>query len=104
MFLKEPHPKKTFLTQTHARWMFALLSRVDSHLSSEEMNQLRNLARSCVALIKDIRRNPLDYESNILTTTEPVGEKSCWIVITAIVDFWAQRDLWMDAEDDLSKQ
>lgn len=28
----------------------------------------------------------------------PFDERACWIVVTAVADFWAQRDLWMDAE------
>ncbi len=64
--------------------MFALLSQVDSQLCSDEMSQLRNVARSCMALIKDLRRNPLDYEASEFTTEEPVDEKACWLIVTAI--------------------
>jgi hypothetical protein len=28
----------------------------------------------------------------------PFDERACWIIVTAIADFWAQRDLWMDAK------
>ncbi|KLO18065.1 hypothetical protein SCHPADRAFT_820397 [Schizopora paradoxa] len=104
MHLKQEHPRSSHLSRTHARWMFALLSRVDAQLSSDEMSQLRNLARSCFALIRDLRRNPQDYEASEFTTEEPVDEKACWLIVTAVLEFWVQRDLWMDAENLLRKE
>ncbi len=104
MHLKQEHPRSSHLSQTHVRWMFALLSQVDSQLCSDEMSQLRNVARSCMALIKDLRRNPLDYEASEFTTEEPVDEKACWLIVTAILEFWVQRDLWMDAENSIRKE
>lgn len=104
MHLKQEHPRSSHLSQTHIRWIFALLSQVDTQLTGDELSQLRNLARSCLALIKDVRRNPLDYEASEFTSVEPVDEKACWLVVTAILEFWVQRDLWMDAESLLRKE
>ena len=104
MHLKQEHPRTSHLSRTHTRCMFALLSQVDAQLSSDEISQLRNLARSCFALIKDLRRHPEDYEASEFTTEEPVDEKACWLIVTAILEFWVQRDLWMDAESLLRKE
>ncbi|EJD01604.1 uncharacterized protein FOMMEDRAFT_158755 [Fomitiporia mediterranea MF3/22] len=107
------------LSQNHARWMFALLSRVDDQLSSDELSTLRSLARACIAFIKDLNKNNLNLvvsESSVGEAVEgssgvrwigdpgdaPMDERSCWMVVTIISDFWGQRDLWMDAESTLN--
>ena len=62
------------------------------------MNLLRNLARACLALLKQIKQmgNP-----PIFTSSRKIHESSCWIVIALVADNWKQRDLWTDAEDTL---
>lgn len=102
------------LTQTHARWIFALLARVDEHLTSDEMSNLRSLARACLNLVKDLNKNQTSddrplveqaFATSSLRTWDgdladaPMDERSCWIVVTAVTEFWGQRDLWMDADN-----
>lgn len=43
--------------ESHARWIFALLARVDSYCSADDMNGLRSLVRACLAFIRS--RNAL---------------------------------------------
>ena len=96
----------THFTQTHARWMFALLSRVDGQLTGDEISHLRSLARACLALIKELTRNELLLDTSLPKglkwigdpSDAPIDGRACWIIITAIADFWGQKDLWMDAE------
>lgn len=90
-----PYP----ISETHSRWIFVLLSRVEDYVSADEMSLLRNLARACIALIEEnrTRENP-----SVVRPGEdgphPIGEPTCWMVVTAVVGVWGQKDLWMDAE------
>ena len=38
--------------ESHARWIFSLLARVDSYCSADDMNGLRSLVRACLAFIR----------------------------------------------------
>jgi len=103
VYLKAPESNNYLPTESHARWIFSLLSRIDDFISADDMNLLRNLARACLALLEQIKQkgNPQLSASN----SSPSGkmhESSCWIIITLVADNWKQRDLWMDAEDGLN--
>ncbi|KZT13029.1 uncharacterized protein LAESUDRAFT_710129 [Laetiporus sulphureus 93-53] len=104
--LQLEHPNSQHeISETHARWMFVLLSRVEDYISADEMSLLRNLARACIRWIGESKRLQ-DVEA---TTESPapapsrMDERSCWMVITAVVGIWGQKDLWMDAEAVLAK-
>lgn len=93
------------MSETHARWIFALLSRVEDYVSADEMSLLRSLARACMELLKDILQRILAASTSEATTdgkNQRMSERSCWLVIVIVVDHWAQRDLWMDAESMLA--
>ncbi|KAG6854901.1 hypothetical protein C0991_012091 [Blastosporella zonata] len=87
--------------ETHARWMFALLSKVDEHISADDMNLLRTLARACIVLLKELVQTQPPEESPSLDSKNSgyMSTRSCWIILSIIADVWGQRDLWMDAED-----
>ena len=82
--------------ESHARWIFALLGKVGDQLSGDDMSLLRNLARACIALLKDLYQKDQEPENG---DGRPMGMRSCWIIIATIVGVWAQHDLWIDAED-----
>jgi hypothetical protein len=96
------------ITESHARWMFALLSRVEESVSADDMNLLRNLARAALGLLKQRliekrrRGDRDDLREEIgrsgAGTGVPMGESACWLIVTAVVGGWGQRDIWMDAE------
>ena len=93
------------ITQSHARWMFTLLSRVDDWISSDETSLLRNLARACISLMAARRRrraaeneSPGEGEN-----VQIMDDASCWMIISAITGMWGQTDLWMDAEASLTE-
>ncbi|KAJ7180303.1 hypothetical protein C8R43DRAFT_972551 [Mycena crocata] len=87
-------PEKLFrVTQTHTRWIFALLSRVDDYISADDMHLLRNLARAYLAFLKDLTGPQTERASE-----DDINAGSCWLIITTVVGIWGQRDLWMDAE------
>lgn len=96
LHLKAPELDNHLPTESHARWIFALLSRIDEHISADDMSLLRNLARACLGLLKVIKRRQksVDGERN----SAGMGETSCWLIVTTVADIWKQRDLWMDAE------
>ena len=105
---EQPQDQVSRITETHARWIFVLLSRVDDHVSADEMSLLRSLARACMALLKQsllLSKRPAEQESysepSLMDKTD-MSESSCWIVITAIIGIWGQRDLWSDAEQILA--
>ncbi|THH16443.1 hypothetical protein EW146_g4209 [Bondarzewia mesenterica] len=72
--------------ESHARWIFVLLGRVDDFCSGDEISGLRALARGKKAAGRS-----------------EMGEVSCWMVICAVAGVWGQRDLWSEAEEMLSK-
>ena len=90
-----PHP----ISETHSRWIFVLLSRVEDYVSADEMSLLRSLARACMSLIEESRKRG-DSGTTMFAEGEPlpIAEPACWMVVTAVVGVWGQRDLWMDAE------
>ena len=93
--MPSPHP----ISETHSRWIFFLLSRVEDYVSALEFSLVRHLARACTSLIYECRRR---CDSSMKTTASDaahlMGEPACWLVVTAVVGVWGQRDLWMDAE------
>jgi len=48
--------------ESHARWIFALLARVDLFCTADEMNNLRGLARACISLVRARRQDALQDE------------------------------------------
>ena len=92
------------ITDTHARWMFVLLSRVEDYISADEMSTLRSLARACMALIKHTQRRLADTNVQEHESEQHghLNELSAWLIITAIAGIWGQRDLWIDAESILT--
>ncbi|KAG6915663.1 hypothetical protein DXG01_010533 [Tephrocybe rancida] len=87
--------------ETHARWIFALLSKVDEHISADDMNLLRTLARACIALLKELMSTKSHEElpNPDKKNAGYMSVRACWIIVATIANVWAQRDLWMDAED-----
>ncbi|KAH9006848.1 hypothetical protein EDB86DRAFT_2824042 [Lactarius hatsudake] len=120
-------------TDVHMRWVFALLTRIDLFCSADEIDSLRSLARTCIALISVVRRAkiesgsaspsaPCKREDREATETGStaeaeaiVGPSSCergpktlsecsmWVVFCAVTNIWGQRDLWDEAEQALSQ-
>ncbi|KAI0356468.1 hypothetical protein OH77DRAFT_1495299 [Trametes cingulata] len=104
--LEQPSLPLSDITQSHARWMFTLLSRVDDWISGDETSLLRNLARACISLMVERRRRRAkgkEPEVGEVSEDTMMDDASCWMIISAITGVWGQRDLWMDAEELLSK-
>ncbi|CDO68141.1 hypothetical protein BN946_scf185003.g13 [Trametes cinnabarina] len=106
--LEQPSMPLGDITQSHARWMFTLLSRVDDWITSDETSLLRNLARACISYMVERRRRraavskEVDAEE-VAEDASVLDDASCWMIVSAITGMWGQRDLWMDAEDLLGK-
>ncbi|KAF9006554.1 hypothetical protein BDQ17DRAFT_1351946 [Cyathus striatus] len=103
LHLQNPDPLNYLLTEVHARWIFALLSRIDDHISADDMNLLRNLTRACLAWLKSsIQERTMAVQGGPLGSAPSIkrgmGGHACWLIISIIVSIWKQRDLWMDAE------
>jgi Survival motor neuron (SMN) interacting protein 1 (SIP1) len=97
--VQKPEDISSQISDTHARWMFALLSRVEDSISADDMSLLRNLARAVLDILKQRRSLPTD---SVLAVNQPtvalISESSCWLVVSAVVGVWGQRDIWTDAE------
>jgi hypothetical protein len=91
VYLDGPQSQKYQPTECHARWVFALLARIDDRISGDDIALLRGLVRVFIAILK--RGRSLPSEKDV------IHERSCWIIISTVVDTWEQRDLWMDAEE-----
>jgi hypothetical protein len=97
------------IPDSYARWIFALLSRVDDFVSADDMSLLRNVARACISVLKESVRTRIKArgvgELRMLNVdngeAHSMGERSCWIVVCVIIGVWAQRDLWIDVEASL---
>jgi hypothetical protein len=109
--LAQPDLLSSRVTETHAHWIFVLLSRVEDYMSADDMSLLRNLARASLALLKELmrRRNLGDKFEEISKIGREeerddfyMSERSCWIIITAVAGVWGQRDLWMDVDSMLA--
>ena len=94
------------LTETHAKWMFSLLTRIGDFVSSDDMNLLRNFVRACIFLLGTLVRRRVtsggaeEYETLCFTEegATSISEQSCWMIISIAVGVWGQRDLWDDVE------
>jgi hypothetical protein len=109
LHLAQPDQLSLRINETHARWIFALLSRVDDYISADDTSLLRNLARASLALLREStlrRHNAKETLIGGSQATEQddhcMSERSCWIIITAVAGVWGQRDLWIDADSMLA--
>lgn len=71
-------------------------------MSADEMSLLRSLSRACMALLKGRLLLRLSNDASFNVGEDAISESSCWMVITAVIGLWGQRDLWMDVERMLS--
>ncbi|KAJ7284023.1 hypothetical protein C8J57DRAFT_1054119 [Mycena rebaudengoi] len=83
------------ITQTHARWIFVLLSRIDDYISADDTSLLRNLARAYLALLKELTH----AKPERAPSADDINPGSCWLIVSTVISLWQQRDLWMDAEN-----
>jgi hypothetical protein len=99
--VNQPEEPSSQITETHARWIFVLLSCIESDISANDMSLLRCLARAAMALLKHHtkQRSQMKNVSSIQGGDHGLmRESSCWMVICAVVGVWGQHDLWMEAE------
>lgn len=116
-----PHPFPVNVS----KWLFALLTIYDDHLSSDQMHHLRELARNVMKVggwvyISAVKRGDIGPEwkldmdkdvagSGVGSGTAPdvkwtdrtgVNEilSRCWMIVSAIAEGWAQRDLLMELD------
>ncbi|KAG6812991.1 hypothetical protein H0H92_014922 [Tricholoma furcatifolium] len=76
------------------------IDEVDDEVSADDMNLLRTLARACIALLKDLMETRTSEQPPFQNQNEGyMSIRSCWIIVSTIAGVWAQRDLWMDAEE-----
>ena len=102
----ETHSEEAKLTETHARWMFSILTRISDFVSSDDMNLLRKFVRACISLLGALVQKrissggPEEYEKLRFAETGAtcISEQSCWLIISIAIGVWAQRDLWDDVE------
>lgn len=96
--LQHPADPTFAILESHARWMFALLAKVEDFISADDMSQLRSLARACLELLLRRRKAGEPGVLGHLSSKIGMAETSCWIIFTAVCGIWGQSDLWRDAE------
>lgn len=110
----------------HARWIFALLLKLDGRLVSEEISTLRTLARACVAAItlarirrkavqskkaRNVAENEAEDEDQRVEKEERdkaeskwrKDEAGAWMIVAIVAGVWGQQDLWDDAAVDMRR-
>ena len=109
----------------HQQWAFALLTQLDTSLRSEEISHLREVARACIAAIREdlVLDGPVIVEADsgvelidtAVSSRTPVNPYlgndnpryghlvGAWMVVGAIASVWGQRDMWQDAEETLAE-
>ncbi|KAF8743333.1 Survival motor neuron (SMN) interacting protein 1, partial [Rhizoctonia solani] len=110
--LKIPPTRPLHFPKHHQQWTFSLLAHLDTGLRSEEISHLRELARACIAVV----REDLEGEGPAIVDQSTVGGRDereeekgkyshltgVWMVIAAIASIWGQRDMWQNAEEALA--
>lgn len=96
--LQHPAEPTFAILESHARWMFALLAKVEDFISADDMSQLRSLARACLELLVRRRKAGGPGVPDNLSSKNGMAETSCWMIFTAVSGIWGQKDLWRDAE------
>jgi hypothetical protein len=79
-------PKKPVLDAFDTQWLFALLAIVDDLLAGDDIDRLRRLAKTCLAVLAAEPKVTLDEDA----------KAGCWMVVAAVAGTWGQRDLWME--------
>lgn len=98
----------------HARWVFALLAKLDGRLVGDEISTLRVLARAGIervvheryrrAVKKSLRKQQQPQASDGNDGGEVMmSEMGAWMIVCAVSSIWGQHDLWDDARADLAK-
>ncbi|KAI8462079.1 survival motor neuron interacting protein 1-domain-containing protein [Phakopsora pachyrhizi] len=101
-------PKNLVLISNHdGSWLLGLLLVLDELLTSDEIFNLRELARVCKSVVmisvnelrhqketseKDSKLLKIKFNDKISTTKHELAIG--WMVLIIIVDFWGQKDLW----------
>ncbi|CAE7233434.1 unnamed protein product [Rhizoctonia solani] len=109
-----PNPRPCHFPKHHQQWTFSWLAHLDSGLRSEEISHLRELARACIAVI----REDLEGEGPVVVDQDAVGGRGgngiqgesakythlagTWMIVAAIASIWGQRDMWQNAEETLA--
>ncbi|KAG8679973.1 hypothetical protein FRC08_016618 [Ceratobasidium sp. 394] len=116
-----PHPLTPpfYFPRHHQQWAFALLAQLDTSLRSEEISHLREVARACIAAIREDLDldGPVEVDADTSFTrdredemipTKPDSARyahltGTWMIVGAIASVWGQRDMWEHAEETLSE-
>jgi hypothetical protein len=115
-----PLARPFYFPRHHQQWAFALLAQLDTSLRSEEISHLREVARACIAAIREDLdlEGPIEVQVDSGVTLTVVNDNDdapikpdsaryahltgTWMIVGAIASVWGQRDMWQDAEDALA--
>lgn len=82
-----------------SRWFFALLAFLDDYLPPDEIADLRNIAKTCLRIVKwQVISGHIGPDGKGVTREHEEMRSSCWIIHRAIGVGWGQKDLSTDAE------
>lgn len=91
------------ISRNDANWILSLLVHLDEVITGDMTSLLRTTCRACVSLMK-LSLTSMD-NSSVIVGNDPLeidqGRAYCWMIITAVVRCWYQRDLWDEAVSSL---
>jgi len=101
-------PRPPLPTSHEAHWILSLLARAESLLAGDDISSLRILVRTILGLIeesdkqqraKETKREvagggPRSMEERNRDEEDAEGRAHCWMIVAAVAEGWAQRDLW----------
>lgn len=101
-------PRPPLPTSHEAHWILSLLARAESLLAGDDISSLRILVRTVLSLVEEsdkqqqakeakreaARGGPRTMEERSRDEEDAEGRAHCWMIVAAVAEGWAQRDLW----------
>lgn len=101
-------PRPPLPTSHEAHWILSLLARAESLLAGDDISSLRILVRTILGLIEESDKRqqekaakreaagggPRSMAERSRDEEDAEGRAHCWMIVAAVAEGWAQRDLW----------
>ncbi|ORY89293.1 hypothetical protein BCR35DRAFT_320559 [Leucosporidium creatinivorum] len=103
-----PTPRPPLPTSHEAHWILSLLARAESLLAGDDISSLRILVRTILGLVEESDKQQQEKEAKREAAgggprsmaernrdeEDAEGRAHCWMIVAAVAEGWAQRDLW----------
>lgn len=99
-----PTPRPPLPTSHEAHWILSLLARCESLLAGDDISSLRILIRTLLGLVEESDKQVEVREAARVggrsmaererDEQDAEGRAHAWMIVAAVAEGWAQRDLW----------